>query len=211
MTRIRKWTLGTAAVSLFILLVSWFFLVSPKKSEAADVKSQTEAQISSNQQLRTRLDILVAQSAKLPDQQARLAAIRQHLPETAAEAQLIRSLSAAAAATNVNLKSVKPAPAAPVTSAAGASGQLTNSGLMVMNVDTEVFGSYFDLERYLNKLEGMQRSFLVTGFTLVVPDESKGSASGITLTIAGKVYFSPNLTTAPAAPISSAAPSTASN
>ena len=33
-------------------------------------------------------------------------------------------------------------------------------------------GSYFELEQFLNKLEGLKRSFLVTGFTLGRPSRT---------------------------------------
>jgi Tfp pilus assembly protein PilO len=64
----------------------------------------------------------------------------------------------------------------------------------------DVTGSYFELEQFINKLEGLKRSFLVSGFTLVPAATSTtgeqspadGPAPGdLTLTLQGRVFLSP--------------------
>lgn len=64
-----------------------------------------------------------------------------------------------------------------------------------------VTGSYFELEQFINKLEGLKRSFLVTGFTVAQTQaaasdgsasESGGPAPGdLTLALQGRVFLSP--------------------
>ena len=62
-----------------------------------------------------------------------------------------------------------------------------------------VTGSYFELEQFINKLEGLKRSLLVTGFTLApAPEaaEGAGATSGpapgdLTLVLQGRVFLSP--------------------
>ena len=216
MTRIRKWSLATAALVTFILLASWFFLVSPKKSEAADIQARTQGQLSANDGLRTKLITLQQQSTKLADQQAKLAAIRQHLPGTVAEAALIRSLSEAATATKVSLTSLLPAEPAPVSvtaSTGGATATVPSGTLMLVRVDISAQGSYYNLELFLNKIEQMQRSFLVTGFTLGGDSAKKANPGDINITIQGRAYYSPIDTTATTTPSTAAtpAPSTATS
>lgn len=81
-----------------------------------------------------------------------------------------------------------------------------------------VTGSYFELEQFINKLEGLKRSFLVSGFTLApatdapsgaTSTEAGGPAPGdLTLALTGRVYLAP-ATAAPAAAQPSAAATTA--
>jgi len=71
-----------------------------------------------------------------------------------------------------------------------------------------VTGSYFELEQFINKLEGLKRSFLVSGFTLAPATGGAASATGteaggpapgdLTLALTGRVYLAP-ATAAPAA------------
>ena len=42
----------------------------------------------------------------------------------------------------------------------------------MLPLSLEITGSYFEVEQFINKLEGMQRTFLVTGFTLKPGDRS---------------------------------------
>ena len=60
-----------------------------------------------------------------------------------------------------------------------------------------VSGSYFELEQFINKLEGLKRSLLVTGFTLApAPEAAEGAAAGpapgdLSLVLQGRVFLSP--------------------
>ena len=224
MTRVRQWSLGTAVLFLLILLGSWFLLVSPKKSEAADLQAQTATQISQNEQLRAKLVTLQEQSTHLADQQARLAAIRQHLPANLALAAYIRSKSAAADASNVSLDSMAPTePGAVVATTTNGTAAVSPAGqLMAVKVDLKATGTYFDLEQFVNKLEAQQRSVLVIGFTMnpAAEDTTTAAASAAPATGPAKVsidlqlrmYYSPPYT-APVVttPAASPAASTATN
>ena len=65
-----------------------------------------------------------------------------------------------------------------------------------------VSGSYFELEQFINKLEGLRRSFLVTGFTLApaagdtaasgtTTDAAAPAAGDLTLSLQGRVFIAP--------------------
>jgi Tfp pilus assembly protein PilO len=193
MTRIRQWSLGTAVLFMLILLGSWFLLVSPKKSEAADIQTQTQTQLSQNDALRAKLVQLQQQSTKLADQEARLAAIRLHLPASLALSSYIRSMSTAASSSNVSLDALSPSePAAVIPPAAAGQTQANSAAgsLMVVKVDIKASGSYFDLEQFVSKLENQQRSMLVTGFT-ITPVTTATGAQQVTISLQGRIYYSP--------------------
>lgn len=77
----------------------------------------------------------------------------------------------------------------------------------------EVTGSYFELEQFVNKLEGLKRSFLVSGFTLApaegaatsggAPEANAPAPGDLTLAVTGRVFLAPP---APAATVTQPTP-----
>jgi Tfp pilus assembly protein PilO len=180
MTRSRQWTMGTAVVVLLILVGGWFGLVAPKHSAADDLRTQTTAQESNNLTLEAQVTMLKAQKAGLPAQEAKLATIRQHIPDNPALPSFIRSLSALAAASGVTLQSLAPVPpipnaSPPVTSALKPTGVvpvLQNVGMAI-----DLLGTYANVELFLNKLENLKRSFLVTGLQITTGSTTTAAAA----------------------------------
>ena len=81
-----------------------------------------------------------------------------------------------------------------------------------------VSGSYFELEQFINKLEGLRRSFLVTGFTLApatsdqaatgtTTDPAAPAAGDLTLSLQGRVFIAPPATATATTPTTPAASS----
>lgn len=232
----RKWSLMAAVLVLAILAAGWFLLVSPKRGEAAALREQTVSQEDANARLVQQLEVLKAQQAELPQQRAKLAVMRTQIPDNPALPTLIRDLTAAGRRVGVSIDTMAPAvpvpavaavPAAPVatTTTADASGTTTPApaapvapSLFQVPLTLNVTGSYFELEQFVNKLEGLKRSFLVSGFTVAPAGGADAGAAStepdapgpgdLTLALTGRVYLSP--ATAPAvaqpAPAASAAP-----
>ncbi|HEX7354988.1 MAG TPA: type 4a pilus biogenesis protein PilO [Mycobacteriales bacterium] len=195
MTAKRQWTLVTALVCLLVLVVGFMLLVKPQHSKASSVKSQTTTVQGQVQSLRAQLSTLQEESRNLASQQAVLAEIVQQLPAQPALPALLRSLDAAAAQTNVDLTNVSPGnptafkanPAA--VGASGTTGSTTTTtttstgtasavpGLAQIPLSLSVTGSYFDIEQFLDQLEGLQRSMLVDTFTIGY-QASQGGSSG---------------------------------
>ena len=221
MSRTRSWTLGAVALSLVILLGGWFLLVSPKKSQASDLEAQTATVQGQNASLTTEIATLKAQNEKLPEQEAKLAKIRQQMPDNPALPGLIRSLSDIAKTSGVELMSLAPAnpvaaktpvATAPTPTTAGsqttapATGGVTAAttqatSYQVINVTISVTGSYFGVEQFFNKAEGLTRAMLVTGFT-VAPSKATTSATStggssatttndVDASIQARVFYSP--------------------
>lgn len=230
MTRTRKWTLGTALAIVLLLLAGWFLLISPKRSEAAELTAQAEAQEQANVVLRGKIDVLKSQAADLPAQEAELAAMRQQLPADPALPGLVRSLSSIAAKSGVVLVAIEPqtpvavedptaAPAAAATAegqaaapaadaAAPAAAPAADLGLKMIPMTLQVTGSYFDIEQFFNKIEDLTRSMLVSGFTIQNDDTAESATSDLKGEIEARVFYAPVPAPAAAAPATSAAPTT---
>jgi Tfp pilus assembly protein PilO len=173
MTRTQRWTAGTALVVVLALVAGWLLLVSPKRAEADSLQAQAAQQQQQNAALQSQIAQLKAQEAQLPAKQAELATIRQQIPQTPAMPALVRALSSIADGTGVLVKSVIPTtPGAPMTTGTTQTAVTVKgpdgSVLEVISVTMEVDGTYYNVERFLSRLESLKRAFLVTGFTLAV-------------------------------------------
>ena len=244
MTLTRKWSLLTAIVVVAVLAAGWFLLVSPKRSEAAELQLSAADQVAANDRLVQKIEVLKAQQADLPAQRALLARLQTQLPDNPSLPRLVRDLTAAGRKVGVTLDSLAPAPpepiAAPVVTvpvappvtdteapaeADAASGDsaavpapapapvVAAPSLYKVPVVITVSGSYFELEQYINKLEGFKRSLQVVGFTLAASEgdpssAAAGEASDLTLSLQSRVFIS--VPAAPAAPITPVATAPAS-
>jgi hypothetical protein len=109
----RLWLGGVAVVAALIVLLGWFFLISPELSDASSIREQAESAESQNM-------VLQAKNAKLKNANDNAAALRAELAAALAElpadsglAEFTRQLSAQAAANGVTLSSVVVGSAAP--------------------------------------------------------------------------------------------------
>lgn len=193
MSSTRTWAVGTAVVSLLLIVASWFLLIGPKRSEAADLQSQKVVQDANNAQLSLKIAQLKAQFASLPAKQAELQVIKRQLPDNPALPTLIHSLSGIAAASGATLYEVSPqAPvAATVPATANGTGAATGAtaqpaaGLVKIPITITVRGSYAENELFLQKLQtGITRALLVEQLSIKpnLGDATGGTASTTTST-----------------------------
>ena len=212
MTATRKWSALAVLLVAAIFAASWFGLIAPKRSETNGLKADRVEQDATNARLVQQLEVLKAQAQDLPKQEAFLAQIRRQLPNNPALPALIRSLTQGAKKSGVDLTSLAPAvpvavvspvvavptPAATTTAPADQTSEAPVAvpvapapTLYQVPIVVKATGSYFEMEQFLNKIEGLKRSFLVTGFTLK-KSESTGSSTGdLDLVIQGRVFLSP--------------------
>ncbi len=69
-----------------------------------------------------------------------------------------------------------------------------------------VSGSYFELEQFVNKLEGLKRSFRVTGFTVGASSGETTTSGDLSINLQGQVFMAPppSAVPAPLTPVASA-------
>jgi Tfp pilus assembly protein PilO len=192
---LKKWTALAVVAALVILAGGWFLLVSPKRSNAADLRGQAVDKQRSNQGLQTQLAVLKAQAKDLPKQQAKLAAVAAKIPSDPAMPALVRALNKAASDANVELVSMAPgmptastaaATSSPATAATASTGGAAGS-LQQISVTLNVVGSYFQVAEYLDRLEGLTRAFRVSGFTLAPGANPVKATAGQATADSGKV------------------------
>ncbi|MBI4941631.1 MAG: type 4a pilus biogenesis protein PilO [Actinobacteria bacterium] len=215
-SRTARWVAGTTLLCVALLGLSWLLLVSPQRTEAAELRDQNAATQSQNDLLEVKIAQLRAQFAKLPESQAELASILAQMPPDAGMPRLVRDLDAMSESTGVTLSSVTPGPAVSVrsgttvpgaaaaaptaaaTAAAAAGTAVDGSTVVAIPVTVAIDGDYFQTVAFLKQLQTqMPRAFLVTAVQM-----SAGSAGGadasatggnVAVTITGKVFALPGM------------------
>jgi Tfp pilus assembly protein PilO len=222
MNSTRTWTAGTAVAAVLLLIAGWFLLVSPQRSEAADLRDQVTAQQAANDAIALKTKQLQAQFASLPERQAQLAEIKQQMPDNPALPSLIRDLSSYAESAGVKLDSVAPgtpaavvaaAPAAPAAGQPVTPGQApaatSTAGLFSIPTTVTAVGSYSELTLYLQKLQSsMRRAFLVNTISLAKASTGTTGSGDLTMTLNAQIFVMQTAAAAPAAPVIPAAPNT---
>lgn len=213
MTRTRGWTFGAAVVGVLIIIAAWFLAIAPQRSEAADLRDQTAAQVQANDQLRLKTKQLQAQFASLPERQAQLAEIRQQMPDNPSLPALIRDLSTHAKAADVTLVSVSPGTPTPgLANPGGAAGTTAASGqLLSIPTVIEASGTYAELTLYLQKLQTqMRRAYLIESIELAELQNKDTAKGPLSLKLTGQIFVldpdaaATGTSTAPVAPTTQA-------
>jgi Tfp pilus assembly protein PilO len=196
MTRTRKWSVGTAALVVLLIVAGWFLLVAPKKSDADASRASTVSAQAANDQLKTKIAVLTAQQADIPKQQATLATIRLAIPDNPALPSLIRTLNGIAVATGTSFSGLTNATpiqvAQSVTGAAapaGAAGASTAPGaLQLSTVAMSIYGSYAQIELFVAQLENTQRALIVSNVSIKPNQDVNKADYALAATITAKVY-----------------------
>ncbi|MDP9395551.1 MAG: type 4a pilus biogenesis protein PilO, partial [Actinomycetota bacterium] len=173
MTKTRTWAAAGAAAMVVVLLAGWFLLISPKRGEAQDLRDQTTTQQAANGMLLTKLKQLKVDAEQLEAKNDEIELVGKQLPAEPALAALVRQLTRTARDAGVRMNSVTPSEPAPLGAPTAAAGE----HLEQVAVTLSVTGSFYELERYLDSLEGMTRLFQVTGFSLVPSAEAASAAA----------------------------------
>jgi Tfp pilus assembly protein PilO len=184
----RNVTIGVAAVvCLAVLAGGWFLLVKPARSDIAKVKAQTAQQQSDNDSARLQLQSMRSIAKNLPAEKAELAVLSQRVPNQVQLPSILRSMQALAKASGVTVTTITPTTPSPLASA---------PGIATVGIALNLTGGYAEIEQFDSALEGLQRTFLVTGFTLTGGSSTSSTTSSITASLTGRVLVHTTATTA---------------
>ena len=174
MTKLRQLWLLTALGSLAVLAGGWFLLVSPKNTEAAALKDETETQLQVNRRLKSEIDMLNKQKKDLPAQQAKLAKFDRLIPGNPAMPALVRALSDAADNSGVELVAMNPklpeyAKGVDPKTRAEVPGKINapdGTVLVDIPVEMKLVGTYSQLTQFFTEIEELNRALMVSGFNI---------------------------------------------
>lgn len=187
----RLWLVAGGLIAFVMLLIGYFFFVSPQRSNTSEVKQQTATAQQQNAVLQARLDALREQNKNLSKYQAELAAAQQALPATSGTSDFLRTLQSLGAATSTDVTALTvgapldvtpvavtqptststPAAtttaAAPTSTAAPAVPVATTAGVYALPITATVSGSASALSRFLDQLQAVQpRAVLISSISM---------------------------------------------
>ncbi|GIH89967.1 type 4a pilus biogenesis protein PilO [Planobispora siamensis] len=178
----RIWALGGILVAAILLVVGWFFLISPQLAETDRLQGETETAHVRAATLQSRLSQLKRENADLPRYRAELEAARQALPTTAESEQFLRQLQTAGEATGVDVGTV----------AVGAPAVVEAAGVKMhsLPVALTATGGTVALDEFLDQLQQVQpRAALIDDVTVQEGGEEADSKTGLNVNL--KIFVAP--------------------
>lgn len=184
----RRATIIIAAVAcLAVLAGGWFLLVKPVRSDISKTKAQAAQQQTDNNSAQLQLQSMRSIAKNLPAEQAELAVLSQRVPNQVELPSILRSMQALAKASGVALLGITPTTPTPLASA---------PGIATVGITLNVSGGYAEIEQFDSALEGLQRTFLVSGFSFTGSGTSTSTTTtNITAVLTGRVLVHTTATT----------------
>jgi Tfp pilus assembly protein PilO len=181
----QLWMLaGVAAVAL-LGVMTWFFAVSPQRTDAAALQAQTEVAEDQAATLRTRTVKLTAEKANLPALRLDLAARQAALPANSGVPAFLRQLQATGTSVGVDISGITVGDPAP---------EEGSSGVWELPIQLTAQGTVAQLDGFLKQLQGagQKRAVLIEGANLTTEsDAATGPAGSTSLNLTVKAFVAP--------------------
>ncbi|GIF12583.1 type 4a pilus biogenesis protein PilO [Actinoplanes teichomyceticus] len=156
----RIWLFGGLAVIALLIAAGWFLLISPKYTEASDVRSQVDDTTAQLATLRRQLSDLKADNANLKKYQDELAKNRKALPDGDDIPALLRQLQNMGTKLDVEVTAY---------SATGRTQSKAVSTVEELPITLNAVGKVADISRFVKQLQGSQpRAVLIQTANLTI-------------------------------------------
>jgi hypothetical protein len=228
----RLWMISGGLIAFILLLIGYFFLISPQRSNTASVQADVAAAKQQNRVLAARIEALREQNKNMASYAADLAKARLALPSTSGIPDFLRALQSLGSATQTQLTALSVAPPTNVlaqqvtnpdmtatTSAApsptsspspnatvpGGVAAPATSPLYALPITATVTGSSSALIKFLDQLQAVQpRAVLITQ---VVEGDAQGATGPVKDQMS--LQLTMNAFVAPSSPVENASLSAA--
>lgn len=169
----RLWMIAGAAVIALLVVVSWFLLINPQKTEAADLKAQTDTAQIQAVDLRKRIATLKKQKSNLARLKATLAGYQDALPADSGVPAFLRQLQASGTELDVDVSGITVSAPTEVENLAG---------VWALPIQLTAVGTADDLGAFLDQLQGadQKRAVLIESANLTNAQDIEADADGPT-------------------------------
>lgn len=184
--------IGAVAI-LALALVSWLLILSPRMSQASEVKQQADQLAGANLGLRNEYNRGITMAKDAPAAAAQAQALFATMPEQAQLPEVIEQIMGAAVDAGIAAKQVEmistsvPSPVNPrdARAAAGAADAVkAGVNLATMQVDISAAGTGPQILKFLDNLQALDRALLITSTQLTINqaaavDQAKVAAQSV--------------------------------
>jgi Tfp pilus assembly protein PilO len=177
----QRQLIAAAAGVAAVLLLVFFVLIGPRRSQLGEVRAQTQQELDRTQQLEAERDRLLALEQNAPQLQARLAELRQLVPSENEVANFVFEVEAAANAAGVGFVQITPElPKPPPEGAA----------LAEVRATIGAGGGYFSVQDFLRRLYELDRAVRVDTLTMTGVEGEEAVEDGrINVLLAARIFF----------------------
>ena len=200
----RLWLVSGGLVAFVMLLIGYFFFISPQRSDTASVNQQVATAQQQNAVLQARLDALNEQNKDLSKYRAEQAALEQALPATSGISDFVRTLQSLGNATLTDVTAltvgqpiaITPVAATqpsadPTATSAPATTAVTAPSGFALPITASVTGSASALIKFLDQLQAVQpRAVLISSIALA-ESASTASPGAFTLALTMDAFVAP--------------------
>lgn len=173
--------IAAVAIALVVVLVTYFFLVNPKRNELTEVRDQVTAEEQRTTQLRLELQRLQALQEDAPQLEAQLAELREFVPNNHQIPNFIFLVQEAANRSGVGFVEITPElPKAPPEGAA----------LAQVRVTVGARGGYFSIQDFTRRLYDLDRALRIDVLSLTaetLQDDAAGFTIGVDASL--RIFF----------------------
>jgi Tfp pilus assembly protein PilO len=189
----RLWLLGGGVCAFVMVLIGYFFLISPQRDSTSTVNSQVAAARDQTSLLQNRINALAKQNQDLSRYTADLAQAQLALPSTSGLPDFLRTLQSIGNASLADVTSLTVGPPTDVTSVAGgtppvAASETGTAGpathavpagprVYALSITAQVSGSTTQLGEFLDQLQSVQPRAVLIG-QITIGSGSPGATSG---------------------------------
>lgn len=196
-TQIEKlWLIAGAVVGGILVLIGYFILISPQKSETSSVNSQVASAQQRNAQTKAKIAALQKENANLQTYLADVAQAKLALPDTSGLPDFLRTLQSIGAASQTAITALTVGQPADLSTANGFPGVPTAAGALPkqgaaaapvpstgkvygLSINLTVAGSTPHLNEFLKQLQSVQpRAVLISSLSQTTANS--GNAKGDT-------------------------------
>lgn len=180
----QLWMLAGVAAVVLLGVMTWFFAVSPQRTDAAALLAQTDVASEQAATLRTRTVKLTAEKANLPALREDLAARQAALPANSGVPAFLRQLQATGTSVGVDVSGITVGDPAP---------EEASSGVWQLPIQLTAHGSVAQLDGFLKQLQddGQKRAVLIEGANLTTGSDTAAGSTSLNLTV--KAFVAPTV------------------
>lgn len=176
----RNGLILSVILGLIVLLLFWFFFVSPQRSELAEVRAQVAAEEARTQQLTAELSRLQDLQENAAELEAELETIRRFVPARPELANFIFQVQDAANAAGLDFVQISPElPDSPPEGAA----------LAEVRAGITASGGYFALQDFLRRLHDLDRAVRVDTLDISAQDVTGTFGTRLSMQMNARFFF----------------------
>lgn len=177
----------------------WFGLLSPRLSYAGEVSERADAISVSNTALLAQLGRLKDMAAHAPEVAARAQALFRTMPQEAELPAVLDQISAAARASGIpadGILAISPAEPVPLATTTPSGGSATTANaaaslgvkIATLPMSITVQGEPAALEAFVDRLQHLDRAFMITGTQFTTGPSVSGKAPATQLVVTGTMF-----------------------